>query len=31
MFSSQAFKKREKADYTYNTDLSPLQRAEKFF
>lgn len=31
MFSPQAFKKREKADYTYNTELSPFQKAQKYF
>lgn len=31
MFSSEAFKKRKNNNYTYNTDKSPLQRAEKHF
>ncbi len=31
LFSSEAFKKRQKKDYNYNTNLSPLQKAEKHF
>lgn len=31
MFSAQAYKKWLKEDFKYNTDLSPLQRAEKYF
>lgn len=31
LFSTEAFNKRQKKDYNYNTPLSPLQRAEKYF
>lgn len=31
MFSAEAFKKREKEKFIYNTELSPLQRAEEYF
>lgn len=31
MFSPIAFKKRQKNDFVYNTQLSPLQKAEKYF